>query len=279
MVATGFAPIRGNFDPAIFANPAVEPATSVIMGDIARVESRHVDLKVHVIGSAPIERLEIFDGLDRIETMRPYRTEELGRRIRVIFEGAEQRGRSRATVWDGELSLDGNQILSAGMINVWNREQGITRQTPMAIAWRGVTTGNLAALDLWLGDPNRGTLSIVTRPARLAIPVSDIGLEDVEVAAGGLERRIRLVRLPDRLEKSNLTLTRRISLRDREDTRLFVKVTQIDGIKHGQARSIYSGTPSENAVSGRSTRVECSVQKLSKIGAVLARISTFSLCS
>jgi hypothetical protein len=161
--------------------------------------------------------------------MRPYRTEELGRRIRVIFEGAEQRGRSRATVWDGELSLDGNQILSAGMINVWNREQGITRQTPMAIAWRGVTTGNLAALDLWLGDPNRGTLSIVTRPARLAIPVSDIGLEDVEVAAGGLERRIRLVRLPDRLEKSNLTLTRRISLRDREDTRLFVKVTQIDG--------------------------------------------------
>jgi hypothetical protein len=216
-------------DPSTFSNPAVIPATSVIMGDIARVGSREVDLTAHVLGSAPIERLEIFDGTDRIETIRPYRTEELGRRIRVIFEGAEQRGRSRAAVWDGALTVEANRILSALMINVWNREQGITGQSSTALSWKGVTTGNLIALDLWLSERDSGTLSIVTRPAKLTIPIGDIGREDIEFDAGGLERRIRLIRLPDRPEKSNLALTRRLTLREREDTRLFVKVTQIDG--------------------------------------------------
>jgi hypothetical protein len=216
-------------DPSSFDNPAVVAATSVIMGDIARTGFRDVDLTVHVLGSAAIERLEIFDGLDRIETIRPYQAEELGRRIRVIFEGAEQRGRSRATVWDGALTVDANQILSARMINVWNREQGITGQSSTMLSWRGVTTGNLIALDLWLSERDSGALSIVTRPATLTIPITDIDHEDLEFDAGGLGRRIRLVRLPDTLEKPNLALTRRIALRERGDTRLFVKLTQIDG--------------------------------------------------
>ena len=44
----------------------------LIMGDIARVADDEVDLAIEVVGSAPIERLDIYDGLDLIETVRPY---------------------------------------------------------------------------------------------------------------------------------------------------------------------------------------------------------------
>ena len=42
------------------------------MGDIARVADDEVEFTIDVAGSAPIERLDIYDGLDLIETVRPY---------------------------------------------------------------------------------------------------------------------------------------------------------------------------------------------------------------
>ena len=41
------------------------------MGDIARVSGDEVEFVIDVAASAPIERLDIYDGLDLIETVRP----------------------------------------------------------------------------------------------------------------------------------------------------------------------------------------------------------------
>ena len=64
--------------------------------------------RVEALASAPIERLEIRNGLDVLETWRPYDEAALGRRIRVIWEGSEYRGRGRQTIWDGGCTLTGN---------------------------------------------------------------------------------------------------------------------------------------------------------------------------
>ena len=64
-------------DPA--AGPAEsERARRLIMGDIARVRDAEVELAIEVIGSAPIERLDIYDGLISLETVRPYAAGDLG---------------------------------------------------------------------------------------------------------------------------------------------------------------------------------------------------------
>ena len=76
----------------------------LIMGDIARVGDDEVELAIEVVGSAPIERLDIYDGLDLIETVRPYGAADLGERVRLVYEGAEYRGRARTTTWDGSLT-------------------------------------------------------------------------------------------------------------------------------------------------------------------------------
>ena len=86
------------------ADTSREQARRLIMGDIARVADGEVELAIEVVGSAPIERLDIYDGLDLLETVRPYAAADLGARVRLVYEGAEYRGRARTTTWDGSLS-------------------------------------------------------------------------------------------------------------------------------------------------------------------------------
>ena len=47
--------------------------------------------------------------------------------------------------------------------------------------------------------------------------------------AGGLERAVRLQRLPEAMRETRLSLRRRVKLRATGDTRLYVRVQQEDG--------------------------------------------------
>ena len=48
-----------------------ETARRLMMGDVARVDSDAVTLDVEVVGSAPIERLDILRGREVLETVQP----------------------------------------------------------------------------------------------------------------------------------------------------------------------------------------------------------------
>jgi hypothetical protein len=48
-------------------------------------------------------------------------------------------------------------------------------------------------------------------------------------AAGGLERAVKLQRLPETMTESRMTLRRRIKVRPTGDTRLYIRVQQEDG--------------------------------------------------
>jgi hypothetical protein len=216
-------------DPIVFPNARMERTHRLIMGDIARIPSGDAELVVDVVGSAPIERIDIFDGLDLIETIRPYGESDLGAHIRVIYEGAEYRGRARTTVWDGTLSLADNTIASARVINNWNLDRGIQNSTATEIAWTAVTTGNFGGLDLRLTHGCAGHMFLKTPHVETGMAIADIGLEDRVIEAGGLDRRLRFYRLPERMTETDMTVRRTITLdRDRE-RRLFVRVTQEDG--------------------------------------------------
>jgi len=206
-------------------------ANTLVMGDIAQAgpEVSDVELAISAIGSAPIERLDVFSGKTLLKTLRPYSDKHLGSRVRLIFEGAEYRGRSRATTWDGSLQIDGNAILRADMFNNWNLDRGIREQDAQHVAWKAVTTGNYCGIDLWLRDGMTGELSIATRHASPKINIADIGLEDLVIDAGGLERRLRLYRLPDAMEGAKIGHSMKVAVNPEGDTPLFARVTQEDG--------------------------------------------------
>ncbi len=214
-------------------DPAAGPTSSertrrLIMGDIARVADGEVDLAIEVVGSAPIEKLDIYDGPDLVETVRPYGAGDLGARVRLVYEGAEYRGRARTTTWDGSLDIAGNRILRTGIINNWNLDRGIQTQDATRVTWKAVTTGNYGAVDLWL-DGVSGLLAFKTAPVSGEVDMADLAVTPRTFEAGGLERAVRLQRLPEVMRETRLALRRRIKLRPTGDTRPYIRVQQEDG--------------------------------------------------
>jgi len=142
-------------------NLGTAPPTSsrrAMMGDILQSSDKTLEFSIEAHASAPIERLEIRNGLEVLETWRPYDDAALGRRIRVIWEGSEYRGRGRQTIWDGGCTLDGNSFERIAPINMWNLDKKIERTGPTTLAWTALTTGGFGGFDAWLADPRSGRL-------------------------------------------------------------------------------------------------------------------------
>ncbi len=229
------ASVRTGGEAERFADdPALGPTTSektraLMMGDIARTGDESVAFRVEAVSTAPIERIEIRNRLKVLETVRPYRPSDLGRRIRVVWEGAEYRGRGRQTVWDGAATLAGNTIERMRPINMWNLDKKVEQTGPGTLKWSALSTGNFGGFDAWLADAEAGTLRIDTALVKAEIPVSEIGYEDKVFDAGGIKRRIRVFRLPDENAHRSMVIERKVKLSKAQDNALYVCATLEDG--------------------------------------------------
>ena len=215
-------------DPRL-GDVASETVRSAIMGDILRSDEPEVNFRVEVHGSAAIERIDIRNGLETLEVFRPYSEAELGRRIRVIWEGSEYRGRGRETRWDGYAELTANGFESVTPINRYNLDRQFEQTAAGRLEWSAITTGGFGGFEAILHDPSAGTLKIDTDLVKQEINVADIGRDELIFENGGIERRIRVFRLPDSNPYNALRLERRILLRDDRDNALYVRVTHEDG--------------------------------------------------
>lgn len=208
------------------ASCATQRAT---MGDIVALADEEFTFNVEIHADAPIERVEVRDGLDLVEVVRPYNDADLGSRIRVVWEGAETRGRGRNVVWDGTADCIGNRIRRFRGINFWNAERPLREVAENRLAWSSFTTGSFSGFDIWLAERDAGTLRIKTPFVSFELPIGEIGLEDTVFEAGGLEKRVRVFRQPDENRHRHLSLKRSFPVRAAGDTRPYVCVTQEDG--------------------------------------------------
>ncbi len=229
------ARVKFDADAELFADdPNLGPTTSskvktAMMGDILRSSAKSVTFSIDAVASAPIERIEIRNRLNGVETFRPFDAKSLGRRIRVIWEGSEYRGRGRQTVWDGGCQLAGNRFERVKPINFWNLDKQLEQTGPGELRWAALTTGGFGGFDAWLADSTAGTLRIDTALVKTEIKVADIGLSDRVFANGGIKRQLRVFRLPDENPHRRVRLDCRIALGDDCDNALYVCITQEDG--------------------------------------------------
>jgi hypothetical protein len=156
-------PVRGFSEDPQLARASEFPVREAFMGDIIRPGGAPMRLSAEVIGTAPIERLDVLHGSNVVQTARPFVATDLGRRVRVTWQGAEYRGRGRETIWQGKLTLKGNRFARFAPVNFLNPERKVVETGPgTALGWTSVTTGNLAGIDLWLEEVRRGTLTLDT---------------------------------------------------------------------------------------------------------------------
>ncbi len=233
-----FLDLRGSFasDAVRFSDdPLLGPATEhktreARMGDIIRPGSAPMQLHAEVIGTAPVERLDVLHGTKVVQSVRPYSATDLGRRVRVLWEGAEYRGRGRETVWQGKLTLAGNRFSRFAEVNFLNPERKVQQTAPgTGLSWTSVTTGNLAGIDLWLEEAKRGTLKIETSVISGEIDLVALGDNAIVFDGGGLGRRLSVYRLPEEDWSRTVSLDHAVTFGGGVDLPVYVRVTQADG--------------------------------------------------
>jgi len=216
-------------------DPQLGPAKELLvrearMGDIIRPGPVPMNLFVEVVGTAPIERLDVFHGTQIVQTARPFADAYLGRRVRVLWQGAEYRGRGRETIWSGKLALQGNQITRFVPVNFLNPERTIKQTSPgKELTWTSVTTGNLAGVDLWLEKAGIGLLEIETSIVSGKVDLSLLADDRITFEGGGLDRKLSVYRLPEADWSRRVTLNHMVVFSGRADLPVYVRVTQADG--------------------------------------------------
>jgi hypothetical protein len=230
--------VRARFDRPVslygddpnMGGKVVRQVREAMMGDIVQTGDDAVTLAVDVSAGAPIERIEIRNRTEVLETWRPYDENRLGRRLRIIWEGSEYRGRGRQSVWDGTATLEANAFESFRPINLWNIDKPLRQPAPGQLAWSALTTGGFGGADVMLESAEAGSLRIDTKLAQADLKVADIGLQDTVLdTSGGIKRRMRLFRMPDFNDTRSARIERRIALNPCAEDALYVCVTLEDG--------------------------------------------------
>ena len=227
-VALGAPAALHRDDPALGGAPVGRTARAGLGAILSGVADEAVEFTVEILAGAPVERVEIRNRTALLETWRPYGERDLGRRIRVLWEGSEYRGRGRETKWEGTLRLAGNGWRDARPINRFNLDRRFEADAT-GLAFDGVTTGGFMGVEAVLDDPGAGTLEIATNLVQASLPIATVGFEDRVFDAGGLARRIRAFRLPDTNPHRRVRIARRIPLHRGEDNALYIRATLEDG--------------------------------------------------
>ncbi|MGA1248730.1 MAG: DUF3604 domain-containing protein [Candidatus Nanopelagicales bacterium] len=218
-------------DPNVFPNSRSNKTNVAMMGDIVRSGAKEVELSVHVVSHAPIERIEVRNGIQVIQVLRPYRASDLGARIRIVWSGAEYRGRGRQTTWKGQAKFTNCTIKKISKINAWNHERLLEQRGHDSVEWDAITTGNFGGFDAWLDEGSNGIVEITSNHGQLQCALSDVSLDDIVLEAGGLNRQIRIFRVPEENHHREMFEKVRIQLIPKGDNPLWVCVTTEDGFQ------------------------------------------------
>jgi hypothetical protein len=216
-------------DPKAFKNPRSHKSQEVMMGDIAHTADQTVMLRIEAVTLAGIERIEIRNGTEVLETIRGYGPKDLGARIRVIWSGAEYRGRRRETTWRGQARFKEATIRHWQGVNAWNPERRLEMVNNDTVVFDAITTGNFGGFDAWLDESPDAHLEIETNHGTIAEKLSDLNMKESIMEAGGLGRCLRAFRLPDKNLPQQYEGEIEVALRPKGDNPIWVCLTLEDG--------------------------------------------------
>ncbi len=198
------------------------------MGDVLTLLDDELTLKLELLSPSAIEKVDIFDGKTIIDHWQAPCDRD-SRRIKILWEGAEYRGRGRETVWDGGLKLSGNACESVTTVNFWNPDRPLVQPDSRHISWQSITTGGVAGCDIVLKHATEGQLALETPLIQMELPVAEITSKETVFPAGGLGRQVRLFRIPQENPNDALTLTRQIRLPLSGEHPIYVRIQLSDG--------------------------------------------------
>lgn len=202
------------------------------MGSVLDV-GQTAQARAAVRGAGPLESLILFRDREPLAVARPqaFRRGGASHRVRVRWQGARMRGRSRRVEWNGAIRLAGAAIADARTVSFDAASDGITRRTGQAVSFRSATTGDTDAIDLWLDRADGGQLTFESAVGTCAVDLAELA----EVGSrrqfdfGGLEMGVTVERYPEAVAEMALSLAMPLDATGDAHTPYFVKAVQVDG--------------------------------------------------
>lgn len=157
---------------------------------------------VRVEGTAPLERIDFFRGTQCLHSIDCFaEAGTMSNRVRVAWQGLSAPGNwQRARMnWDGELRLEGAQIVAAQGWAFDTPDEGLRDYDRERVRWRSVTAGDWDGVLLELDRPEDAELWFVTGPMSLRTRLSELRPAGRRFDAHNPERSVEIRRLPERM--------------------------------------------------------------------------------
>jgi hypothetical protein len=154
-------------------------------------------VRCRVIGTAPIDTVELRRGLETVATYRVRPAPAPGDpwRVRVAWRGARNRGRGRALDWSGEIVVDGGRITGVADYAIDSPLEGVTSWDAACVRWRSHTVGDWDGVVLDLDGDDRTVLRFTAPTTAFTVALGDLGRDGVRHTGPLLEQQVGIERL------------------------------------------------------------------------------------
>ncbi|ELY57029.1 DUF3604 domain-containing protein [Natronolimnohabitans innermongolicus] len=215
--------VYGTTGERILLETALEDAS---MGESTTIDAGTTALSfgVEVHGTAPIARVNLFDGSERVDTTDLTDGEHL---LEFTWSGARSKNRHKVQDASGGLSLSAGRIVDATAFGFDHPEQGLTGQTATTLEWDSTISGNYQGVRLALEAPEDAKVTYSVPFLSETVALGSLGDETI-IDAGGVDRQLAIRRVGEATAR-DVTLEFDLSATDSGDHAYYVRVVQTDG--------------------------------------------------
>ena len=132
--------------------------------------------------------------------------------------------------WICKSQITKGKILKIKDINFWNPNRKPKLINDNELEWKAVTTGGFSSCDLWVDEiALTGSLKINTNFENISVKLKDIIAKEKTFNFGGMDIKLNIKCLPDKLNNSSFTFKKEFDLIKNKEAKFYVKVTQENG--------------------------------------------------
>ena len=189
-------------------------------------------ISVSVTGTAPLESLELYRGLEKIYD-HPIESLPDPQRVRILWQGASRKSSYSGVVWDGTAALTEGTLQAADTIRFDSPRSHLLAVTDRSLQWHSVACGYRSGIVLTLKDSENAILdlavstSLISRPRfgaygasgpqvlahapaeslAVSIPVRDLANGSKAFPIGPLDRKVTVSHAPQEAGPTRSTFT------------------------------------------------------------------------